>query len=120
MKSVDQGNNRQTQNTRWSSRGATLFVVCFGGVINFLKMGGQLNGQQYEKLNPAYSSYASGLTGVDLFSHPIPWHEFFEAGHFVISNPSEDPTKPGFRIDAVHTTGLDERIGDGGSFTAPL
>jgi len=35
---------------RWSSRGATLFVVCFGGVINFLKMGGQLNGQQYEKL----------------------------------------------------------------------
>ena len=35
---------------RWSSRGATLFVVCFGGVLRFLNMGGQLSGERYERL----------------------------------------------------------------------
>lgn len=35
---------------RWSTRGATLFVVCFGGVLRYVEMGGQLSGDQYEKL----------------------------------------------------------------------
>ncbi len=35
---------------RWSTRGATLFVVCFGGVLRYVQMGGQLSGGQYEKL----------------------------------------------------------------------
>lgn len=36
--------------SRWSSRGATLFVVCFGGALSYVEMGGQLSGAQYEKL----------------------------------------------------------------------
>ena len=35
---------------RWATRGATLFVVCFGGVLSYIQMGGQLSGVQYEKL----------------------------------------------------------------------
>jgi hypothetical protein len=35
--------------------------------------------------------YPSGLTGVDLFGSPVPWHEFFEAGHLVVCNALENP-----------------------------
>ena len=44
---VVEADNRES---RWPSRGATLYVVCFGGVLRYLKMGGQLTGEQYEKL----------------------------------------------------------------------
>ncbi|MEC9433448.1 MAG: SIR2 family protein [Pseudomonadota bacterium] len=36
--------------SRWPGRGATLFVVCFDGVIRYLDGGGQLSGEQNEKL----------------------------------------------------------------------
>ena len=35
---------------RWSNRGATLFIIAFGGVLRFLEMGGQLSGEQSEYL----------------------------------------------------------------------
>ena len=35
---------------KWPSRGATVFVICFAGVLKYLDMGGQLNGAQYERL----------------------------------------------------------------------
>lgn len=35
---------------KWPSRRATVFVICFAGVLKFLDMGGQLTGAQYEKL----------------------------------------------------------------------
>jgi len=35
---------------RWATRGATLFIVTFKGVIKFLDAGGQLTGEQYERL----------------------------------------------------------------------
>lgn len=44
---VVEANKREAQ---WSNRGATLFVIAFGGVLSFLKMGGQLTGEQYEYL----------------------------------------------------------------------
>ena len=51
--------------------------------------------------------YASGLTGVDLFWRPVPWHEVFELGHFIVCDAGEDPAQPSFEIDLVHATGLD-------------
>lgn len=45
------------------------------------------------------SCVSSGLTGVDLFWHPVPGHEFVEAGHFVVCDAREDPSQPGFGID---------------------
>ena len=36
--------------------------------------------------------YPSGLTGVDLFWRPVPWHEVFELGHFMVSDTGEDPS----------------------------
>lgn len=40
---------------RWTSRGATLFVVCFAGVLDFLELGGQLTGEQSEELRDMIS-----------------------------------------------------------------
>ena len=54
--------------------------------------------------------YASGLTGVDLFSRPVPRHEVIEAVDLVICDAGENPAKPCFGIDTVHAAGLDERI----------
>lgn len=45
--SIVEANARES---RWDSRGATLFIVCFSGVLNFLKLGGQLTGDQYQAL----------------------------------------------------------------------
>lgn len=36
--------------SRWPSRGATLFNVCFKGVLRYVELGGQLSGDQYERL----------------------------------------------------------------------
>lgn len=44
---VVEANMRESQ---WSNRGATLFVIAFGGVLTFLQMGGQLTGEQHEYL----------------------------------------------------------------------
>ena len=44
---VVEANEREAH---WSNRGATLFVIAFGGVLSFLKIGGQLTGEQYEYL----------------------------------------------------------------------
>ena len=65
-------------------------------------------------------AYASGLTGVDLLGRPVPGHEIVEAVHLVVCDAGEDPAKPGLWIDVVHPGGFDERVGDGGSFTAAL
>lgn len=35
--------------------------------------------------------YPSGLTGVNLFSRPVPRHEFVEAGHLVVRDTGENP-----------------------------
>lgn len=35
---------------RWSSRGATVYVICFSGVIKFIEMGGLLSGSQADSL----------------------------------------------------------------------
>ena len=64
--------------------------------------------------------YASGLTGVDLFSDPVPGHQFIDVGHFVICDTRQNPTQPGFWIDTVHAAGLNEGIGNGSSVTAAL
>ena len=36
-------------------------------------------------------AYPSGLTGVDLFGRPVPGHEFFEAGHFLVCDAGKNP-----------------------------
>ena len=36
--------------SRWERRGATLFVVAFTGAKNFIEMGGELSGAQYDKI----------------------------------------------------------------------
>ena len=55
-------------------------------------------------------SYASGLTGIDLFRRPVPGHEFFELGHLLIGDVRENPGPPGFGVDLVHAAGLDEGV----------
>jgi len=50
--SISEANRRES---RWSNRGATVFVVCFGGVLSYLTMGGQLSGEQYEFLRDMVS-----------------------------------------------------------------
>ena len=44
---VVEANIREFQ---WSNRGATLFIIAFGGVLKFLEIGGQLSGEQSECL----------------------------------------------------------------------
>lgn len=39
-----------TRESHWPSRGATLFFVCFNGVMAFSRLGGQISGQQHDKL----------------------------------------------------------------------
>jgi len=41
--------------------------------------------------NKAVYVYPSGLTGVDLFGRPVPGHEFFEAGHFLVCDAGKNP-----------------------------
>ena len=41
--------------SRWENRGATLFVVCFRGVLSYLGNGGVLSGDQYEVLRDMIS-----------------------------------------------------------------
>ena len=62
--------------------------------------------------------YPSGLTGLDLFWRPVPRHEVFDLGHFLVCDARENPSQPGFRIDLVHAASLDEGVGDGRCFTA--
>jgi len=64
--------------------------------------------------------YPSGLTGVDLFGRPVPRHEVFELGHFMVSDAREDPGQPRFGVDLVHATGFSERVGDSRSIAAAL
>ena len=49
---IVEANERES---RWANRGATLFVVCFGGVLSYLGAGGQLTGEQYEYLRDMVS-----------------------------------------------------------------
>jgi hypothetical protein len=44
---VVEANERES---RWTNRGATLFMIAFGGVLSYLNLGGQLTGEQYEYL----------------------------------------------------------------------
>ncbi|WP_416883027.1 hypothetical protein [Marivita sp.] len=44
---VVEANTRESQ---WTNRGATLFIIAFGGVLKFLEIGGQLSGEQSECL----------------------------------------------------------------------
>lgn len=40
---------------RWSTRGATVFVICFSGVQKYIEMGGLLTGEQSERLRDMIS-----------------------------------------------------------------
>ena len=64
--------------------------------------------------------YASGLTGVDLFSCPIPGHEVINAVHFMICDTGEDPAKPCFGIDTIHAAGLNKGVCDCSGIAAAL
>ncbi len=66
----------------------------------------------------ASPEYASGLTGVDLFSRPVPRHEVIEAVDLMICDAGENPAKSCFGIDTVQAAGLNERISDGSSVAA--
>ena len=65
-------------------------------------------------------AYPSRLTGVDLFSDPVPRHQFIDVGHFVICDTRQNPTQLRLGIDTVHAAGLNEGIGNGSSVTAAL
>jgi hypothetical protein len=49
---IVEANQRERQ---WKSRGATLFTVCFSGVLKFFELGGQLSGEQVEMLRDMIS-----------------------------------------------------------------
>lgn len=62
--------------------------------------------------------YPSGEGAVSVFGLPFPRHEFVDAVDLVIGQALEDPCQPCFGVDIVHLGGLDERVGDGGCFSA--
>ena len=47
--------------SRWEKRGAALFVIAFTGAKNFIEMGGELSGAQYDKIRDMIST-THGLT----------------------------------------------------------
>jgi hypothetical protein len=67
----------------------------------------------------ASTVYPSGVGAVSgFFGLPVPRHEFIDAIDLVIRQALEDPCEPRFGVDVVHLGGLDERVGDGGRFSA--
>lgn len=60
------------------------------------------------------------MTAVDLFGSEVPGHQIFDALGVVVLKVLEDPSQPGFGIDAVHAGGLDQGVGHGGGFSAAL
>ena len=52
-KSITEADDRES---KWPSRGATLFNVCFRGVLKYISLGGQLTGDQYTRFRDMVST----------------------------------------------------------------
>lgn len=51
---------------------------------------------------------------------PVPREEFVEFAGAMISNAGEDVCEPGLRIDVIELCGDDQRVHDGGAFSAAV
>ena len=51
---------------------------------------------------------------------PFPGEQFVDLGVRVIGHAADEVAKPGFRIDVVQASGLDERVYDSGAAAAVI
>lgn len=50
----------------------------------------------------------------------MPWHEFVQAGDFMVGDAGERVGEPGLRIDAIELCGFDQCIGNGSGVASAL